>query len=138
MLSIPIFYDIISFFDMSVSACDKKIKRLEDLNIKWTNFNKNLSEMKNFIESAKTNLQQITSLEMSPDDRLRMTKDLQNQVKARMVTLDQLERDAQYLFSDSANIPEVQAIQIEVESVKQDVTVLHNDVDEQSAKKKMR
>ena len=55
-----------------------------------------------------------------------------------MVTLDQLERDAQYLFSDSANIPEVQAIQIEVESVKQDVTVLHNDVDEQSAKKKMR
>ena len=51
-----------------------------------------------------------------------------------MVTLDQLERDAQYLFSDSANIPEVQAIQIEVESVKQDVTVLHNDVDEQSAK----
>ena len=55
-----------------------------------------------------------------------------------MVTLDQLERDAQYLFSDSANIPEVQAIQIEVESVKQDATVLHNDVDEQSAKKKMR
>ena len=51
-------------------------------------------------------------------------------MKARMVTLDQLERDAQYLFSDSANIPEVQAIQIEVESVKQDVTVLHNDVDE--------
>ena len=51
-----------------------------------------------------------------------------------MVTLDQLERDAQYLFSDSANMPEVQAIQIEVESVKQDVTVLHNDVDEQSAK----
>ena len=52
--------------------------------------------MKNFIESAKKNLQQITSLEMSPDDRLRMTKDLQNQVKARMVTLDQLERDAQW------------------------------------------
>ena len=60
-----------------LSACDDKIKRLEDLNIKWTNFNKNLSEMKNFIESAKTNLQQITSLEMHPDDRLRMTKDLQ-------------------------------------------------------------
>merc|ERR1712106_238245 len=37
-------------------------------------------------------------------------------------------------FSDSANIPEVQAIKIEVESVKQDVTVLHHDVDEQSAK----
>ena len=40
--------------------------------------------------------------------------------------------------ADSANIPEVQAIQIEAESVKQNVTVLHNDVDKQSAKNKMR
>merc|ERR1712128_33171 len=63
---------------------------------------------------------------MSPDDRLKMTKDLQSQVKARMVTLDELERDAQYLFADSANIPEVQALKIDVESVKQDVTVPHH------------
>merc|ERR1712016_188371 len=67
-----------------LSACDEKIKRLEDLNIKWTNFNKNLAEMKSFVESAKKNLNQITSLEMSPEDRLRMTKELQSQVKARM------------------------------------------------------
>ena len=56
--------------------------------------------MKNIVESAKKNLQQITSLEMSPDDRLKMTKELQNQVKARMVILDGLERDAQFLFDD--------------------------------------
>ena len=37
---------------------------------------------------------------MSPDNRLKMTKELQNQVKARMVTLDGLERDAQFLFDD--------------------------------------
>ena len=117
-----------------LSACDEKIKRLEDLNIKWTNFNKNLAEMKNFVESAKKNLHQITSLEMSPEDRLKMTKELQNQVKARMATLDELERDAQYLFSDSANIADVEAMKLEVESVKQDVTVLHHDVDEQSSK----
>ena len=117
-----------------LSACDEKIKSLENLNIRWSNFNKNLTEMKSFIQGAKKNLHQITSLEMSPDDRLKMTKDLQNQVKARMVTLNELERDAQYLFSDSAHIPEVQAIKIEVESVKQDVTVLHHDVDEQSTK----
>ena len=117
-----------------LSACDEKIKRLEDLNIKWTNFNKNLAEMKSFVESAKKNLNQITSLEMSPEDRLRMTKELQSQVKARMATLDELERDAQYLFNDSANIAEVKAMKMEVESVKQDVTVLHHDVDSQSSK----
>ena len=56
--------------------------------------------MKNIVESAKKNLQQIASLEMSPDDRLKMTIELQNQVKARMVILDGLERDAQFLFDD--------------------------------------
>ena len=56
--------------------------------------------MKNIVESAKKNLQQIASLEMSPDDRLKMTIELQNQVKARMVALDGLERDAQFLFDD--------------------------------------
>ncbi len=86
-----------------LTQCDDRIKHLEDLNIKWTNFNKNLKEMKSFIESAKRNLSQITGLEMSPEDRLKMTKDLQIQVKERMKTLENLERDAQYLFSGMFN-----------------------------------
>ena len=117
-----------------LSACDEKIKNLEHLNIKWNNFNKNLEVMKTFIDGAKKNLNQITSLDMSPEDRLRMTKELQNQVKARMSTLDDLERDAQYLFNDSANVSEVQAMKIEIENVKLDVSTLHHDVDEQSTK----
>ena len=63
-----------------------------------------------------------------------MTRELQNQVKARMATLDELERDAQFLFNDSANVSEVEAIKIEVANVKQDVSVLHHDVEEQSTK----
>ena len=117
-----------------LTACDEKIKNLEHLNIKWTNFNKNLAEMKSFVDSAKKNLNQITSLEMSPEDRLKMTKELQYQVKARIATLDELEKDAQFLFNDSANSPEVAAIKVEVESVKQDVSFLHQDVDKQSSK----
>ena len=117
-----------------LTACDEKIKNLEHLNIKWANFNKNLAEMKSFVDVAKKNLHQITSLEMSPEDRLRMTRELQNQVKARMATLDELERDAQFLFNDSANVSEVEAIKIEVANVKQDVSVLHHDVEEQSTK----
>ena len=95
-----------------LTACDEKIKNLETLNIKWTNFNKNLAEMKSFVDGARKNLTQITSLEMSPEDRLKMTKELQHQVKARMATLDELERDAQFLFNDSANVPEVAAIKV--------------------------
>ena len=52
-----------------LSQCDERIQQLETLDIKWTNFNKNLKEMKSFIESAKRNMTQITSLEMSPEDR---------------------------------------------------------------------
>ena len=90
--------------------------------------------MKSFVDGARKNLTQITSLEMSPEDRLKMTKELQHQVKARMATLDELERDAQFLFNDSAHVPEVAAIKVEVENVKQDVNVLHTDVDKQSSK----
>ena len=117
-----------------LSACDEKIKRLENQNIKWNNFNTNLSEMKKFHWKCQKESSANNKSWNVPDDRLQITKGFQSQVKARMVTLDELERDAQYLFSDSANIPEVQAIKIEVENVKQDVTVLHQDVDEQSAK----
>ena len=117
-----------------LASCDEKIKTLESLNIQWINFNRNLADMKNFVEGARKNLQQITSLDMSPDDRLRMTRDLQNQVKDRMKTLEALEKDAQYLFADSANIPEVKEIQIQVNTVKEEVIVLHTEVNDQSAK----
>ena len=115
-------------------SCDEKIKTLEGLNIQWINFNRNLADMKSFVESAKRNLHQITSLDMSPEDRLRMTQDLQNQVKDRMKTLEDLERDAQYLFSDSVNIAEVEDIKIQVKTVKEEVNVLHTEVDDHSAK----
>ena len=117
-----------------LSQCDDKIKHLEDLNIKWTNFSRNLAEMKGFIESAKKNLHQITSLEMSPEDRLKMTKDLQSQVKEKMETLQRLEQDAQYLFSGSPDIQEIQMFNTEVQTVKKEVNELHSNVDEQTNK----
>ena len=117
-----------------LASCDEKIKTLESLNVQWINFNRNLSDMKTFVESARKNLHQITSLDMSPDDRLKMTRDLQNQVKDRMKTLEDLERDAQYLFSDSVNLAEVEDIKVQVETVKEEVNVLHTEVDDHSAK----
>ena len=104
------------------------------MNIKWTNFNNNLAEIKNFVEGAEKNLSTNTSLEMSPEDRLKMTKDLQNQVNDRMKTLQDLENDAKFLFSDSDSIPEVNEIKSEVAAVKNDVIVLHKDVDDNSDK----
>ncbi len=95
-----------------LAQCDEKIKHLVDLNIKWTNFNKNLVEMKVFIENAKKNLSQITSLEMSPEDRLKMTKELQNQVKEKMKTLENLEKDAQFLFAGSTDIHEIKEFKV--------------------------
>ena len=117
-----------------LSQCDEKIRHLEDLNVKWTNFSKNLAEMKGFIESAKKNLGQITSLEMSPEDRLRMTRELQHQVRERMKTLESLERDAQFLFAESPELPEVDELRHEVATVKMSVTQLNENVDDQSAK----
>ena len=117
-----------------LSQCDEKIKHLEDLDIKWTNFNRNLAEMKGFIESAKKNLYQITSLEMSPEDRLKMTKDLQAQVKEKMETLQRLEQDAAFLFSGSPDIQEIKMFNSEVLTVKKEVNELHSNVDEQTNK----
>ena len=42
-----------------LASCDEKIKTLESLNVQWINFNRNLSDMKSFVESARKNLHQI-------------------------------------------------------------------------------
>ena len=60
-----------------LNECDTKIQNLSDLNIKWTEFNRNLSELKGWVGSARKKLDQILTIDISPEDRAKLTKELQ-------------------------------------------------------------
>ncbi len=109
-----------------LEECDEKIKHLEDLNIKWSDFNENLGELKNWVGHARTKLNQILTIDVSPEDRVKMTKELQGDVKHKMKRLESLERDAEALYGDAAGLKE------EVTGVKRDVEALNSDVDQHS------
>ena len=120
-----------------LNECDTKIQHLSDLNIKWTEFNKNLSELKGWVGGARKKLDQILTVDISPEDRARLTKELQADVKCRMKQLEKLESDAEVLLGSSpagSDCPTMVAgLQEEVESVKVDVQKLNTSVEEHSS-----
>ena len=116
-----------------LNECDTKIQHLSDLNIKWTEFNQNLSELKGWVGGARKKLDQILAIDISPEDRARLTKELQADVKSRMNQLEKLESDAEGLLGSSpASDRTMVGLQEEVESVKVDVQWLNTSVEEQS------
>ena len=117
-----------------LNECDTKIQHLSDLNIKWTEFNKNLSELKGWVGGARKKLDQILTVDISPEDRARLTKELQADVKCRMKQLEKLESDAEVLLGSSpASDCTMAGLQEEVESVKVDVQKLNTSVEEHSS-----
>ncbi len=114
-----------------LEECDEKIKNLEDLNIKWADFNGNLGNLKNWVNHARTKLNQILAIDVSPDDRVKMTKELQGDVKAKMKRLQSLERDAEALCCGDGSALAAGLIE-EVSGVKRDVEALNMDVDQHS------
>ena len=105
-----------------LDECDTKIQNLTDLNIKWTEFNKNLGELKGWVGSAKKKLDQILTIDISPEDRARLTRELQSDVKGKMKQLERLEADAEVLLGTSpASDCTMAGLQEEVNSVKVDV-----------------
>ncbi len=114
-----------------LEECDDKIKHLEDLNIKWADFNQNLGDLKSWVGVARTKLDQILTIDISPDDRVRMTKELQGDVKDKMKRLENLEKDAEALYGDGSVV--ASGLRGEVSDVKRDVEALNVDVDEHSA-----
>jgi len=104
-----------------LEECDEKIGHLEALDVKWNDFNHNLSELKGWVGAAKSKLKQIMDVEVSPGDRMQMTRELQGDVKDKMLRLADLERDAESLFEDSSL--NVNDLRQEVDVVKKDVEV---------------
>ena len=110
-----------------------KIKNLEDLHVKWSNFNQGLDDIKNWVSSAKGKLNEILTLDLSPEDRVKMTIELHNQVMSKIKQLQTMENDIQSLSDSSEDAPEMKELQSEVDSVKQDVKSFHKNVEEHSA-----
>jgi len=113
-----------------LDECDKKIKNLEDLHVKWTNFNQGLNDIKTWVTSAKVKLNEILTLDLSPEDRVKMTLELHNQVMSKIKQLENMENEI-HSMSDDAN--GTQELQSEVDSVKKDVKDFHQNVEEHSA-----
>ena len=114
-----------------LEECDEKIQHLEDLNIKWSDFNQNLGDLKNWVGHARTKLNQILTIDVSPEDRVKMTKELQGDVKEKMKRLESMERDAEALYNDGSVA--AAGLKEEVSGVKRDVEALNVDVDQHSA-----
>eukprot|EP00095_Tigriopus_kingsejongensis_P001452 maker-scaffold207_size258870-snap-gene-1.17 protein:Tk01452 transcript:maker-scaffold207_size258870-snap-gene-1.17-mRNA-1 annotation:"PREDICTED: nesprin-1-like" len=115
-----------------LEECDEKIQHLGELDVKWTEFHKNLGELKDWVGKAKGKLNQITKLDVSPDDRVKMTLELQQDVKCKMKQLEKLETDAHNLFENVPHTATVNDLKIEVETVKKDVEALNMNVDAKS------
>ena len=113
-----------------MDECDKKIKNLDDLNIKWTAFNQGLDDIKGWVTSAKFKLNEILTLDLSPEDRVKMTMDLHNQVLAKIKQLEDMEKEINNLSDSSI---EISGLKNEVESVKKDVKDFNQNVEEQTA-----
>lgn len=112
-----------------MDECDKKIKNLEDLNVKLTSFNQGLDEIKNWVTSAKFKLNEILTLDLSPEDRVKMTLDLHNQVLSKIKQLENMENDINSLSDGSL---EIDHLKNEVKSVKKDVNDFNQNVQEQT------
>jgi uncharacterized protein YoxC len=103
-----------------LEECDEKISHLETLDVKWNDFSRNLSELKDWVGLAKHKLKQIMDVEISPEDRVHMTKELQGDVKTKMRRLADLEKDAECLFEDT---------NVDVDGLRQEVSVVKKDVE---------
>ena len=82
---------------------------------------RNLTELKGWVGGAKKKLDQILTIDISPEDRARLTRELQADVKGRMEQLERLERDAEVLLGSAPAGCDQRAmagLQEEVESVK--------------------
>ena len=97
---------------------------------------RNLTELKGWVGGAKKKLDQILTIDISPEDRARLTKELQADVKGRMEQLERLERDAEVLLGSApaagCDHRAMAGLQEEVESVKVDVRRLNSSVEEHS------
>ena len=116
-----------------LDECDEKIKQLGDLNIKWTEFNKNLGDLKSWVGQAKSKLDQILKIDISPEDRVRMTMQLQHDVKDKMGQLEKLESDASQLLGDLPPDSGMFGLKSEVATVKKDVEALNTTVNEHTS-----
>ena len=83
---------------------------------------RNLTELKGWVGGAKKKLDQILTIDISPEDRARLTRELQADVKGRMEQLERLERDAEVLLGSApaagCDRGAMAGLQEEVESVK--------------------
>lgn len=116
-----------------LEECDKKIKNLEELHCKWSNFNQGLKDIKGWVGSAKQKLNEILTFDLSPEDRVKMTRELHNQVQSRIKQLEVMEKDIRDLTAGVDEAPEVIELKTEVKSVKEEVSEFQTNVEEQTS-----
>jgi len=116
---------------------DDKVKNLGQYNEKWNTIAEKIDDMKSWMKGAQKMLQQLLSTDMSPEERLKRTKELQDQIADRMEMLKQLESEAQDLLraeeGPDGQPVEGQIVMDQVDALKEELVCLHETVQVQSA-----
>jgi nesprin-1 len=115
---------------------DDKVRNLGQYNEKWNDLAEKIDDMKSWMKGAQKMLQQLLSSDMSPEERLKRTKELQDQIADRMKMLKIIENEAQELLkaegADGQPI-EGKIVMDQVDSLKEELVCLHETVSVQSA-----
>lgn len=112
---------------------DVKVKQLGIKSEKWNCLSKKIDDMKAWMKEAQKELQQLAQMDMSPEERLSKTQDLQAQIDERLKILNRLEKEAENIANDEDEArDDLQAVVHEVDDLKGELVKLHEAVSVQT------
>lgn len=119
---------------VTMETVQERVVYLQQFNTKWTRFEAQLGELKQWtMQNVPALLSSIQTEDISPEDRVRKTTSLQNQLGEKIALLDILRDESNDLLSDDAENSEAQKLKTEVTSLRQRVTALNQSVQTQSS-----